>query len=94
MPFLYVVVGHQNTGGEPMFQKPPHEKNKLGVFFLLWILAASKGNSISHRIHVCYINLHLPNKWTKPRYIYIYIHMDPMGMEVEKQHIYEALTDV
>lgn len=40
MPFLYVVVGHQNNGGEPMFQKPPHEK-KLGVFLLLGFLAAS-----------------------------------------------------
>lgn len=43
MPVLYVVVGHQNNGGEPMFQKPPHEKKmkKLGVFLLLWFLAAS-----------------------------------------------------
>lgn len=40
--------------------------------------------------YICQTNGPNLGKYT---YIYIYIHMDPMGMEVEKQHTYEALTD-
>ena len=43
MLFLYVVVGHlaiKTPGGEPMFQKPPHEQEKAGRMFLLWFLVA------------------------------------------------------
>ncbi len=67
MLFLYVVVDHfaiKTPGGEPMFQKPPHEQEKAGrcfalVFGCFELWCGYEGQYPTGSVYVCYTDLYI-----------------------------------